>query len=66
MSVAHIVHPGKKMQELLLGSKNRVKALCGVWVTRGPGRDDDICRSCFEKYNSQELYGGKPGQETAA
>lgn len=64
--VAHIVHPGTKMNELASGLKSKVKALCGAWVVKRVGQDANVCRGCFDKYNDGSLFGGEEGAEKAA
>lgn len=45
----HMVTPAQKMHDVLLGNKSKVRALCGVWVTRAPDAHTAVCRQCFDE-----------------
>lgn len=57
---AHILQPASKLHDLTMGSKTKVKALCGAWVTKVPGTKSAVCRGCFDAYLKTE-----PGTSTA-
>lgn len=46
--LAHVVHPADKMNEVLRGTKSRVKSLCGSFVKRAATPGAPVCRVCFE------------------
>lgn len=42
----HLVTPASKMHDVLIGSKSRVKALCGAFVKSAPSAENHVCRDC--------------------
>ena len=52
--LAHIVTPASKMHDVLLGSKSKVRALCGAWVRKAPESDAPVCRSCFDELATRD------------
>jgi hypothetical protein len=60
--VAHVVHPGSKMHDVLLGNKTKAKALCGVWVTKAPPSDGPVCRGCFDALMRLDLEASTKAQ----
>ncbi len=59
--VAHIVHPAKKLDEVMAGDKTKAKALCGVFVGRRSLPFEGVCRECFDRYKDDDLTGGAAG-----
>lgn len=61
VAVVHLVTPASKMSDLLLGSKKKVKAMCGEWVTKAPEGDLPVCRPCFERMLDEDKIADAEG-----